>query len=136
MRHLAATLCLTITVLLGSASDSAAQTDCFSSENFAKYQKVRLGQIKLDALSSAERNCIVRIHMALSKSNAPEDTEECRDAWDQANRVRDDVVSAAKRLIRCVEDSNHSDDCYSEARRVRSYHGDYESAVSTVQGSC
>ena len=54
----------------------------------------------------------------LSRSNAPKNTSECQDAWDQVNSAADDVVSAANRLIRCVEGSNHNDDCYSEARRV------------------
>ena len=136
MGKLTATICLTIAVLLGSESNSAAQTNCFSKENFAKYQKLKTGQIKLDALSSTEKNCIFLIHNALSRSNAPKNTSECQDAWDQANSAADDVVSAANRLIRCVEGSNHNDDCYSEARRVRSYHGDYESAVSEVQSYC
>ena len=76
------------------------------------------------------------IHNALSRSNAPKDTDECRDAWDQANSAADDVVSASKRLIRCVEGSDNRDDCHSKARRVRSRHNDYESAVSEVQSYC
>ena len=90
----------------------------------------------MDALSSTEKNCIFLIYNTLSRSDAPKDTSECQDAWDQANSAADDVASAAKRLIRCVEGSDHNDDCYSEARRVRSYHGDYEYAVSEVQSYC
>ena len=136
MKNLLTTLCLTVAVLLGSESLATAQTNCFTKENFAKYQKLKTGQIKLDALSSTEKNCVFIINNALSRSNAPKDTSECQDAWDQANSAADDVVSAAKRLIRCVEGSDHNDDCYYEARRVRSYHGDYESAVSEVQSYC
>ena len=107
MKRLTTILCLTLAVLLGGESISAAQTNCFSKENFAKYQKLKTGQFKLDALSSTEKKCIFLIHNTLSRSNAPKDTSECQDAWDQANSAEDDVASAAKRLIRCVEGSDH-----------------------------
>ena len=105
-------------------------------KDIQNYYKVIGGKIDLKSLSWKETECKMIIVNILSKSDVPKASDECKDAWDQANSAADDVASAAKRLIRCVEGSDHNDDCYSEARRVRSYHQDYESAVSEVQSYC
>jgi hypothetical protein len=129
-------LTLLAVLMLFVSVPASSQSSCFSKENFSKYQKIRAGQLVLGTLSAIEKKCMIKIHSVLSRSKAPKNSDECQDAWDQANSARDDTVSASKRLIRCVEGSDNRDDCYSEARRVRSNHDDFESAVSEVQSYC
>ena len=75
--------------------------------------------------------------MQALKSQAPSDaSSDCRDAWDNADSYASDVASYAKRLVRCVESGDYHDDCYSEFRRVKSAHSDYESAASEVSSYC
>lgn len=64
------------------------------------------------------------------------DTEECRDAREQAESYRDDLEGYVKRLYRCVEGNDLTDDCDSEFRRVKSAYSDFESAVSDVSSYC
>lgn len=123
-------------VLHGSETVAYAQNNCFSKENFEKYKRLKADHIKIEALSDKEKSCVFLIHSVLAKSISPNNSSECADAWDKANSAADDVVNAAKILIQCVEGSDHNDDCSSKARNVRSYHGDYESAVSEVQNYC
>jgi hypothetical protein len=126
---------LSLTIV--SISNAAlAQSQCYTSEYVALYQQVVEGRRDFNSLNQQEKSCVLMISQAMSRSSAPKNTSECEDAWDTANSAADDVATYAKRLIRCVEGGDHSDDCYSEARRVRSSHSDYESAVSDVQYEC
>jgi hypothetical protein len=61
---------------------------------------------------------------------------ECEDARDSAESAASDLASYSRRLQRCAEAGNYSDDCSSEFRRVRNSHSDYESAVSEVSSYC
>ena len=122
--------------LLFLSNSSFAQSGCYTNEYIALYQQVIAGQKDFKLLNKQEQNCVVVISSVLSRSNAPKNTNACQDAWDNANSAADDVATYAKRLISCVEGGDHSDDCYSEARRVKSYHSDYESAVSDVDSEC
>ena len=61
---------------------------------------------------------------------------DCEDARTTAESAASDLASYSKRLQRCAENGDYSDDCSSEFRRVRSSHSDYESAVSEVLSYC
>jgi len=61
---------------------------------------------------------------------------ECEDARSRAESVASDLSSYARRLEQCADNQDFSDDCYTEFRRVKSAHGDYESAVSEVSSYC
>lgn len=65
-------------------------------------------------------------------------SEDCKNAKDDAESVRSDLENYTKKLYRCVQyqSDDFSDDCYSEFRRVKSYHSDFESAVSEVRSYC
>ena len=90
------------------------------------------------------------IHQIVSKSNAPKSTDECKDAWDQANSAADEVISIADELISCkkrvvsnaegliscIKRSENRDDCSSYERDVKWSYDDYESAVSEVESYC
>jgi hypothetical protein len=117
-------------------NQAIAQENCFSNKYVSLYQEIITGQKQFNDLKNQDKICVNVIVKMLSRSSAPKNTDDCEDAWDEANSTADDVVYYSKRLITCVENSDHSDDCYSEARRVRSYHSDYESAVSEVQYEC
>ena len=100
------------------------------------YRPVMNGTEEFSSLDQSTQICVSSIHSFILRSEAPKNDDYCEDAWSNANSAADDVVSNARRLIKCVTSSDHSDDCYSKARRVRSSHGDYESAVSEVQSYC
>ena len=61
---------------------------------------------------------------------------DCEDARSNAESAASDLASYSRRLQRCADNGDFSDDCSSEFRRVRSAHGDYESAVSEVSSYC
>ena len=61
---------------------------------------------------------------------------ECEDARSSAESAASDLSSYARRLAQCADNQDFSDDCYTEFRRVKSAHGDYESAVSEVSSYC
>ena len=115
---------------------SYAQDNCFEKDYLQIYQQVMNGTKELSSLDQKTQICVSSIHSLISRSQAPKDDSDCEDAWSNANSAADAVESYARRLIRCVTSGDHSDGCYLEARRVRSNHSDYESAVSEVQSYC
>ncbi|QSP95506.1 hypothetical protein LPB19_03555 [Marinobacter salinisoli] len=100
------------------------------------YQQVITRQIKLESLTPEQQRQVIAIHTSLSRSSCDGCSDECRDAKEQAESYRSDLETYAKRLYRCVEGNDLTDDCYSEFRRVKSYHSDFESAVSDVSSYC
>jgi len=118
--------------LLGIPFLSQGQTN----QDLILYQQVMSGQRKLESLTAEEQQRVIRIHTLVSRSRCEGCSEECRDAKDQAESARTELEDYTRKLYRCVGDNDLTDDCYSEFRRVRSAHGDFESAVSEVQSSC
>ncbi len=53
-----------------------------------------------------------------------------------AESARQDLEYAARRLLRCAESADLSDDCSSEADRAKRAADDYEYAVSATNGDC
>ena len=76
------------------------------------------------------------IYGVMNRSSCDGCSDECRDAKDEAESYRDDLEGYTKRLYKCVEGNDLTDDCYSEFRRVKSAHSDFESAVSDVSSYC
>ncbi|SVE41995.1 uncharacterized protein METZ01_LOCUS494849 [marine metagenome] len=109
---------------------------CDIQKDIQKYYEAIGGKIDLKTLSPKEKECILIIHQIVSKSNAPKASNDCRDAWDQANSYADEVVSSAEDLISCVKRSNNRNDCSRYARDVRYSQQSYESAVSDVETYC
>lgn len=100
------------------------------------YNQVITGQKKLESLTPDQQRQVIAIHTSLSRSNCDGCSDECRDAKEQAESYRSDLETYTKRLYRCVEGNDLTDDCYSEFRRVKSYQSDFESAVSDVSSYC
>ena len=125
-----------LVLLFPFTGQAQSQTDCFTPEYFGVYDQVMAGRTDFAQLDGPTQSCVAEIYQILSRSTPPRNTSDCERAWDWANSAAADVVSYAQRLIRCVENGDHSDTCYSEARRVRNSHSDYESAVSEVQYEC
>ena len=109
---------------------------CDVERDIKKYYQVIGGKVDLDSLTMKEKECILIIHQIVSKSNAPKSSDECKDAWDQANSAADEVVSSAEDLISCVKRSKNRNDCSRSARDVRGSQESYESAVSEVESYC
>ncbi len=102
----------------------------------ANYRAVIAGQKKLSDLSQMEQTEVLAIARAMSRrtpSNAP---PACRDAREEAEDARQELVDTARRLMRCAEDSDLTEDCESEFYRVRSAHDDFDSAASEVEDEC
>lgn len=80
---------------------------------------------------------LLTIGCAVSASAQYSDTsEECRVSTDQASSTASDLANYSKRLQRCAEAEDFTDDCSSEFRRVKNAHSDYESVVSEVSVYC
>ena len=100
------------------------------------YREVMSGRRKVESLSPEELNAVLAIHRRLRRSTVTGGKPACRDAMERAESAAEDVASRGRRLISCVQNEDHRDDCSSEFRRLRSAHSDYESAVSEVQSEC
>lgn len=61
---------------------------------------------------------------------------DCEDARDSAQSAASDLASYSRRLQRCAESEDFTDDCSAEFYRVNSAYQDYESAVSDVSSYC
>lgn len=61
---------------------------------------------------------------------------DCSDARDRATSAASDLSGYARRLQRCADSGDFSDDCSTEFRRVKYAHADYESAASDVSMYC
>ena len=127
---------LVVIVLLLNIMQLSVPVYADSNESFRLYQQVMSGQRKLESLSPEQQRQVIRIHGIMSRSSCDGCSDECRDARDQAESYRDDLERSTKRLYTCAEESNLTDDCYSEFRRVKSAHSDFESAVSDVGDYC
>lgn len=60
----------------------------------------------------------------------------CSDAIDAYNDAISDIDSYLKRYARCLQNSEGSDDCSSEFRKLKNAQNDFESAVSEYQSEC
>ena len=128
-------------------------------KDIQNYYKVIGGKIDLKSLSWKETECKMIIVNILSKSDVPKASDECKDAWDQANSAADEVISNAEELkscnkrvvsnaeglLSCIKRSDNWDDCFSYKslndcssyeRDVKWSYDDYESAVSDVDSYC
>lgn len=61
---------------------------------------------------------------------------DCSNAQDRATSAASDLSGYARRLQRCADSGDFTDDCSAEFRRVKYAHGDYESALSDVSMYC
>ncbi len=62
---------------------------------------------------------------------------ECSDAVDAYNSATSEISGYLRRYVGCVENSQGTDDCSSEFRRLRNAQSDFETAVSNYQAySC
>lgn len=104
-------------------------------QDYQLYQSVVSGQKSLEDLTEDEKRRVFIIHSVLSNSTDNENSD-CQNAKEEAESTRNDLIGYTKKLKSCLEYSDLTDDCYSEFRRVKSYHSDYESAVSEVQSYC
>ncbi len=95
--------------------------------------QVILDQKELENLSVEKK---IRMHHRLNRSSCYECSEVCRGSIRKAESYRDDLKRYVKRLYRCVEGNDLTNDCYLEFRKVKSTHGDFESAVTKVNKSC
>lgn len=103
------------------------------------YNAILAGGKNFDSLSQDEKKeviSIVNIMKRSSSSYSESDSEECREAKDNASSYADDLANYTKKLKNCAESKSFSDDCYWEFRRTKNSHSDYESAVSEVQSEC
>jgi uncharacterized protein YgiB involved in biofilm formation len=103
----------------------------------ANYKKLMSGQIKLEQLSLEERNEVLDVFRAIKRTQgAPNSSNECRNAWSQAQSAAQELEYQSRRLMRCAENRDFDDDCYTESRRARNAQDDYSSAVNSVKSYC
>lgn len=79
---------------------------------------------------------IAAVLMMASASAASQDNYACQAAIDDYNAAISELSSSLRRYARCVSNSQGQDDCFSEFRRLRSAHDDFESAVSDYRLEC
>jgi hypothetical protein len=121
-------------LLLGTTKHAHAQD---LQRGLRNYQEVIAGKKKLDQLTLQEQQEVMiifrRVRAAQSKTGK---SSSCRDAQERAESAASDLADRARKLRNCAESQDYTEDCSSEFRRVKSAHGDYESAVSSVQSEC
>jgi hypothetical protein len=101
------------------------------------YRDIVAGRKTLEQLSTQEREEVLIIFRRLRSQRAESGrSSDCRDARSRAESAASDLAGYARRLQRCAEGQDFTDDCSSEFRRVRSAYDDYESAVSEVSSYC
>lgn len=100
------------------------------------YLQVLRGEKKLADLTPQEQQQVLIMHRVMSRGGDDSGSSECRDARERARSAAEDLASRAGRLKSCAENTDYSDDCSSEFRRVKSAFSDYESAVSEVSSDC
>ena len=127
---------LTVFVILLSLLLPPTFSNADTKEAFQLYQQVISGQKKIEDLTPEQQRQVINIHNLLSRSSCDGCSEECRDAKEQAESNRDDLEGYVKRLYKCDEGNDLTDDCYSEFRRVKSAHSDFESSVSEMSSYC
>ena len=71
-----------------------------------------------------------------SSSYSDSDSEDCRDAKDNASSYADDLARYSKKLKKCAENKRFSNNCNREFRKTKRSHRNYKSAVSTAQSEC
>lgn len=121
-------------VLALMAATPAASLD--TARALANYRAVIAGTKQLSQLTPEEREEVLLFARAMSRSAPSGGSEECRDAKQDADYKRRELVDYARRLMRCAESSDLTDNCYTEARRARNAQSDFESAVSEVDSEC
>jgi hypothetical protein len=128
-------LLIALTILLSSIPHGSSYAFDMQRAQ-ANYQAIITGQKTIGSLPEEQQTEVYLLMQALRNSAPSGASSDCEDAWDNASSSASDVASYAKRLIRCVEGGDYHDDCYSEFRRVKSAHSDYESAASEVGSYC
>lgn len=121
---------LTLGVCFFSASIYAEKNEAFN-----LYQKVLSGQKSLEQLTPEQQSQVIMIHSTMNRNSCNDCSDECRENKEQAESYRSDLEGYTRRLLRCIEGNDLSDDCYSEFRRVKSTHDDFESAISNANST-
>jgi hypothetical protein len=101
------------------------------------YRDILAGRKTLEQLSTQEREEVLIIFRRLRSREAESGrSSDCRDARSRAESAASELAGYARRLQRCAEGQDFTDDCSSEFRRVKNAYSDYESAVSEVSSYC
>ena len=136
------TIVFTMSLLGGSGSVliPVCNTAAFAQDQqrgIRNYRDILAGRKTLEQLSKQEREEVLIIFRRL-RSQAAESgrSSDCRDARSRAESAASELAVYARRLQRCAEGEDFSDDCGSEFRRVSNAYSDYESAVSEVSSYC
>ena len=132
MTRVTAIVLLTTVAAIGTLEPISAQSD----DAFQLYQDVMSGQREFDGLTQEQQWQVLQVHKMLSRDQCEGCSDDCRDARDRAGSYRDDLEGYTRKLYKCIERIDLTDDCYREFRRVKSSHSDFESAVSEVGSYC
>lgn len=100
------------------------------------YRAVITGTKKLSDLSSQEQQEVFSVARLIARQAPSNASSECKSARSTAESRRQDLSDTARRLMRCADDSDLTDDCESELRRARSAQDDFASAASEVESHC
>ena len=92
--------------LLFPLTHSNAETN----EAFKLYQQILSGQKKIENLTPDQQRQVISVHKLLNRSSCDGCSEECRNAKEQAESYRNDLEDYVKRLYRCVEGNDLTDD--------------------------
>ena len=104
---------------------------------FKNYQDIIAGRKKLEQLSPQEQQEVLMVFKRVKGAQSRNDkSPTCQDAQDRAESAASELADRARKLRNCAESQDYTDECDTEFRRVRSAHGDYESAVSSVKSDC
>lgn len=81
------------------------------------------------------RRLVALVGLALLGA-APAAATPCNEAIDGFNSAIEELDGVLKRYHDCLQNTDGTDDCSSEFRRLRSEQSDFEGAVSTYKDDC
>lgn len=82
------------------------------------------------------RRYIPLLMMVSVGSSATAYAYDCENAVSNYNSAVSEVDYTSKRYRNCVGSSQGADDCWSEFRRLKSAHDDFETAVNDYKSEC
>jgi hypothetical protein len=128
-------LCIPVTLFLLLAAMEVCAQDL--QRGLRNYRELMAGRVRLEQLSPQEQQEVLLVYRRVSAASSDSgESSDCRDARVRAEAAATELAGRARKLASCADSQNFDDDCSTESRRVRSAHGDYESASYSVRSEC
>ena len=134
--HLRKIAFLFLILLIVTHNKVIAHGNCEKLMPIQRYNEIWLSKQKLEGLTQDEFYCYMRLRKIFKKNSPPTNSEQCEQAWNEANDAGDELIDASRNIIDCVESWEHKKDCRRESRNVDSAQSDYSYSIEQVEDNC